>query len=72
MAYLMFADLFVHLPPAHNFGLFFEPLGRGAIALGSLGPLAQVTSVVVRLFFWALLAPLCWVIAYLRFRETEV
>jgi hypothetical protein len=51
---------------------YFNQLGQGgnleAVLYALGGPFARV----FKILFWAALPPVCWVISYLRLRETEV
>jgi hypothetical protein len=51
---------------------YFNELGRAGDMEAVVLPLAGHFCRVAKVLFWAVLAPLCWVISYLRLRETEV
>jgi hypothetical protein len=56
--------------------ILFEPylneLGQAGDLEAVVRPLAERFFQVVKVLFWAALAPVCWLISYLRLRETEV
>lgn len=56
----------IHLEP------HLEQLGRSGEMEAVLKPLAESFLSAARVLFWSALAPVCWVISYLRLRETEV
>ena len=73
---LVFGSLFTGSGPGSQMGNMFSfNFGSGAFITQGSGALqreAQVFSTILRVCFWALLAPFCWVASYFRLRETEV
>ena len=69
-AWIIFRDYAVgsriHLEP------YFQQLGDSGEMQAVLQPLAERFLLVAKILFWGALAPVCWVISYLRLRETEV
>lgn len=58
----------------NDFLMGFDPEGRFQtflLQMNSLAPVWSVTKWFVKFLFWWVLAPLCWVIGYLRLKETE-
>ena len=51
---------------------YFQQLGESGEMQAVLLPLAEKFGQVAKVLFWAVMAPVCWVISYLRLRETEV
>jgi magnesium-transporting ATPase (P-type) len=51
---------------------YFQQLGESGELQTFPGPLAEKFAQVAKVLFWAVMAPVCWVISYLRLRETEV
>ena len=51
---------------------YFQQLGESGEMQRVLGPMAEKFAQVAKVLFWAVMAPVCWVISYLRLRETEV
>jgi hypothetical protein len=51
---------------------YFNELGRAGDMEAVVVPLAERFLLVAKILFWAALAPVSWVISYLRLRETEV
>jgi len=58
--------------PILNFGPNLEELSRSGELQSVLGPLAQRFQVALRIVLVSALAPVCWVVSYLRLRESEV
>jgi hypothetical protein len=50
---------------------FFQRLRESGEMQAVLEPLGRKFCLPVKIAFWALLAPVCWLIGYLRLRETE-
>jgi hypothetical protein len=73
---LVFGSLFTGSGPGSQMrNMFSFNFGSGVFnsqGSGALQREAQVFSTILRVCFWALLAPLCWVASYFRLRETEV
>ena len=55
-----------------NLEPYFQRLGDTGQLQGVLGSMAEKFWQVAKVLFWAVMAPVCWVISYLRLRETEV
>jgi hypothetical protein len=53
----------------HTLGELAEWLG---ITEGKLELVGRTIWLVIRILFWMVLAPLCWVVSYLKFRKIEV
>jgi magnesium-transporting ATPase (P-type) len=51
---------------------YFQRLGESGQMQAVLKPIAMKFWQIAKVLFWGLLAPGCWVISYLRLRETEV
>jgi hypothetical protein len=51
---------------------YFQRLGESGEMQTVLGPMAEKFLQAGKVLFWAVMAPVCWVISYLRLRETEV
>jgi len=51
---------------------YFQELGRSGEMQAVLQPLAEKFLQVAKVLFWGAAAPVCWIISYLRLRETEV
>jgi hypothetical protein len=51
---------------------YMNELGRSGEMEALIGPLAERFWVAFKILFFAALAPVCWIISYLRLRETEV
>jgi hypothetical protein len=51
---------------------YFQRLGGSGELQAELKPVAEKFLLAARVIFWAVTAPLCWIIGYLRLRETEV
>jgi len=51
---------------------YFQRLGDSGQLQAILGPMAEKFWQVGKGLFWGVMAPVCWVISYLRLRETEV
>jgi hypothetical protein len=70
IAWLLFRDYAVgsHL----NLDPYFQQLGESGDLQAVLQPLAEKFWVAAKILFWGAMAPVCWVISYLRLRETEV
>jgi hypothetical protein len=51
---------------------YFQQLGQTGDMEAVLKPLADKFLRVARVLFWAALAPVCWIISFLRLQETEV
>jgi hypothetical protein len=51
---------------------YFQRLGESGELQAVLVPLAEKFGRVAEVLFWGVAAPVCWVISYLRLRETEV
>jgi hypothetical protein len=51
---------------------YFQRLGESGELQTVLGPMAEKFWHVARVLFWGVMAPVCWLISYLRLRETEV
>jgi hypothetical protein len=51
---------------------YFQRLGDSGQLQAVLGPMAEKFWQVGKGLFWGVMAPVCWVISYLRLRETEV
>jgi len=51
---------------------YFQRLGESGEMQTVLGPMAEKFAQVAKVLFWGIMAPVCWVISYLRLRETEV
>ena len=59
----------------YDFIFGFDPEGRFQAVLfrlNSFEPVWSVTKWVVRFVFWWVIAPLCWVISYIRLKETQI
>ena len=55
-----------------NLDPYFQRIGESGQLQTVLGPLADKFLQAAKVLFWGLMAPVCWVISYLRLRETEV
>ena len=51
---------------------YFQTLGRSAEMQAVLRPMAEKFLQGAKVLFWGAAAPVCWIISYLRLRETEV
>jgi hypothetical protein len=51
---------------------YFQRLGESGQLQAVLGPMAEKFWWAARVLFWGVTAPVCWLISYLRLRETEV
>jgi hypothetical protein len=51
---------------------YFQRLGESGELQTVLGPMAERFWGVAKVLFWGIMAPVCWVISFLRLRETEV
>ena len=51
---------------------YFQRLGDSGQLQMVLGPMAEKFARVAKVLFWGITAPVCWLISYLRLRETEV
>jgi hypothetical protein len=51
---------------------YIEPLRRSGSADAMLLPLARGFLLALKILFWGALAPVCWLLSYLRLSETEV
>jgi magnesium-transporting ATPase (P-type) len=51
---------------------YFQRLGDTGQLQGVLEPMAEKFWRVAKVLFWGVMAPVCWVVSYLRLRETEV
>jgi hypothetical protein len=51
---------------------YMQELGRSGEMEAVLRPMAEQFLQVAKVLFWAATAPVCWLISYLRLRETEV
>jgi hypothetical protein len=51
---------------------YFQRLGDSGEMQAVLVPRAEKFGQVAKVLFWGVMAPVCWVISYLRLRETEV
>ena len=72
ITWIFFSEFFHGFVLDPRLEIFFNNFKWHGALEGSIRPAARVFFVATKIFFWAILAPLCWVIAYLRFRETEV
>jgi hypothetical protein len=72
MALLLLPEYFDGLKPAHNLELYFETMEHQGWRGGGVARVFRAAAVGARIFFWGLLAPLCWVLSYRRFRRIEV
>lgn len=69
---LAYAGYFSGIEPNEQFIRFFESFDTGAYTHSRLEELADVLTVVGKVIYWALVAPVCWFVAYLRVKEAEV
>jgi hypothetical protein len=51
---------------------YMDALGRSGEMKAVLRPMAEKFLQVAKVLFWGAAAPVCWIISYLRLRETEV
>ena len=51
---------------------YFQRLGESGEMEAVLAPMAEKFGKAAKVLFWGVMAPVCWVISYLRLRETEV
>ncbi len=51
---------------------YFQRLGESGEMHAVLAPMAEKFGRVAKVLFWGAMAPVCWLISYLRLRETEV
>jgi hypothetical protein len=51
---------------------YFQRLGESGDLEAILAPQAEKFWIAAKVLFWGAMAPVCWVISYLRLRETEV
>ena len=51
---------------------YFQRLGESGEMEAVLAPMAEKFWQAGKVLFWGVMAPVCWVISYLRLRETEV
>ena len=51
---------------------YFQRLGESGELQTVLGPMAEKFWATAKVLFWGIMAPVCWVISFLRLRETEV
>jgi hypothetical protein len=51
---------------------YFHRLGESGEMQAVLAPMAEKFFQVAKVLFWGVMAPVCWLIGYLRLRETEV
>ena len=70
---LIFPGLFKGVTPVdhefHSLQEFTEWLGMNEDILRSAGRAVWLT---IKILFWAVLAPVCWMVSYLKFRKVEV
>lgn len=69
---LLLPDYFDGLKPSDDLNLYFEYMERQGWQGGGVIGVFRAAAVAARIFFWGLLAPLCWVLSYRRFRRVEV
>lgn len=69
-AWIIFRDYAVG--PRINLEPYMEELGRSGEMEAVLRPIGEKFLQVARMLFWGATAPVCWIISYLRLRETEV
>jgi hypothetical protein len=69
-ARVVFKEYFIG--PILNFGPYMEELSRSGELQTVLGPLAHRFQLAIRILLVSTFAPVCWVVSYLRLRETEV
>jgi hypothetical protein len=55
-----------------NLEPYFQRLGESGEMQAVLQPMAEKFGQVAKVLFWGVTAPVCWLIGYLRLRETEV
>jgi len=70
LARVVFKELFIG--PLLNLQPYMEELSRSGELQAILGPLAHRFQLALRILLASAVAPLCWVVSYLRLRETEV
>ena len=69
---LVFADYFTGMEPSRDLAAFFEGFEDNAGWELNLGRTGRSIATTLKVLYWSALAPICWVIAYFRLRETEV
>jgi len=69
-AWIVFRDYAVG--PRIGLAPYFQGLGGSGEMEAVLRPMAEKFLQVAKVLFWGAAAPVCWIIAYLRLRETEV
>jgi hypothetical protein len=69
-AWILFRDYAVG--PRIEMQPYFQQLGESGQLQAVLLPMAEAFGKVAKALFWAAMAPVCWLISYLRLRETEV
>jgi len=70
VAWIIFRDYAVG--PRIELEPYMEELGRRGEMQSVLLPLAEKFLQVAKVLFWGAAAPVCWIISFLRLRETEV
>ena len=69
---LVYSDFFVGFEPTEEFIALFEGIEDFSVWERGLSRAGRAFSIVMKILYWAFLAPICWTIAYFRLRETEV
>jgi hypothetical protein len=70
LAWIIFRDYAVG--PRIELEPYMDALGRSGEMEAVLRPMAEKFLQVAKVLFWGATAPVCWIISYLRLRETEV
>jgi hypothetical protein len=69
---LLLPDYFDGLKPRDELNLYFDYMERQGWQGEGVVRFFRFVGEAARIFFWGLLAPLCWVLGYRRFRKIEV
>jgi hypothetical protein len=69
---LLLPDYFDGLAPVKDLGPHFEYLNSRGWRGGGVARFFRIVAEAARIFFWGLLAPLCWFLGYRRYRRIEV
>ena len=69
---LVYFEYFVGFEPTEEFIELFEGIEDFPDVEQILGRVGRAILTTLKVLYWAFLAPVCWVIAYHRLRETEV
>ena len=74
LARLVFWEYFTGFMPSEKLITLIDSVDNWNVVVAGLDleKTARVFEVLGNVFYWALIAPLCWILAYFRLKETEV